>query len=144
MGPEEEVVVELVRFSSHADGDSLLDASALSSVSDSGIADDKSEWGDPGSRKSATLSVDGVCQTAGFLQSQNPQLKKFTSSVRFVVQPVEEPAGNPVDCEEACEPLTAEICIEDPLSSFTCHEDQVYQDDLQGVFGNNFLLTSFY
>lgn len=63
------------------DGDNSTRAEC--SISTSSISDTKES-------SKPFLSLEGVCQTTGFINSQNQQVAKFPSNVRFVVQPVAE------------------------------------------------------
>lgn len=76
------------------------------------------------------LSLEGVCQTAGFINSQNQQVVKFPSNVRFVVQPVAEDEISKADDE----PHEEDGSYHHSTHSFTFSGGNASADDINGHY----------
>lgn len=76
------------------------------------------------------LSLEVVCQTTGFINSQNLQLPKFPSNVRFVVQPVSEDKINKQDSESHEEDPHHHLSTH----SFTFSGANASADDINGHY----------
>ncbi len=78
-------------------------------------------------------SLEGVCQTAGFINSQNQQ-GKFPGSVRFVVQPVPED-----EIRSEVEPQDGEESRQHSAQFFTFLSTDASADDINGPYSTSFI-----
>lgn len=76
------------------------------------------------------LSPESVCQTAGFINSQNQQVVKFPSNVRFVVHPVAEDEIRKADVEPHEESRSCHLSAQ----SFTFLGGHSSADDINGHY----------
>ncbi|XP_046646776.1 sodium- and chloride-dependent betaine transporter-like isoform X1 [Daphnia pulicaria] len=76
------------------------------------------------------LSPESVCQTAGFINSQNQQVVKFPSNVRFVVHPVAEDEIRKADVEPHGESRSCHLSAQ----SFTFSGGHSSADDINGHY----------
>lgn len=78
-------------------------------------------------------SLEGVCQTAGFINSQNQQ-GKFPGSVRFVVQPVPED-----EIRSEVGPQDGEESHQHSAQFFTFLSTDASADDINGPYSISFI-----
>jgi hypothetical protein len=76
------------------------------------------------------LPLESVCQTAGFINSQNQQVVKFPTNVRFIVHPVAEDEIRKADLEPHEEDGSCHLSAQ----SFTFSGGNSSADDINGHY----------